>query len=335
MFVSVIVPAYNAEKYIERNLESLYRQNFKHMEVIVVNDGSIDNTQFKVELFMKTHPQLNITLINIDNGGLANARNVGLKRAKGDFFINLDADDFLCDEILNKIYNKHIETNFDICMYGYQDYNENNGKFEHPYEETMNYITSIENGEVMALNKVKKYIWICQGSACYRRSIVEENNIYNIPRLNQGEDFYFITKMLLHAKKVATIPEIGVNISYREDSMMHSSYNKSYLEIFELLDILIKDIKSYTFLNDANELIEYLLSEYEIHRLAVAKKIIMKFSIFNIKSIITTIKNDVPNRKKIDKKLLSNMKRFESFLFNYMIFVYVPFVKVYRRIQKC
>lgn len=332
MFLSVIVPAYNAEKYIIRNLESLYRQNFKDMEVVVVNDGSTDSTKRKVKEFCSRHPQLEVNLINIDNGGLANARNVGIKNAKGQFFINLDADDFLCDKLLDKLLKKYIETDFDVCMYGYQDYNEKKEKFEHPYEETMHYITAIENGEIMALNKVKRNIWICQGSACYRTSIVKENKIYNIPRLNQGEDFYFITKMLLFSKKVATIPEVGVNISYRDDSMMHSSYNESYLEIFQLLDTLIKDIQSYDFLNHKNELIKYLLVEYEVHRLSIAKKIILKFPVFNINQIIKKAKSDIPKRKEFDVNLLSHIKRRESFLFNNFIYVYIIFVKIYRRI---
>lgn len=331
MFLSIIVPAYNAEKYIIRNLESLFRQDFKDMEVIVVNDGSSDRTKIKVEEFCASHPQLNIKLINIENGGLANARNVGIKNARGKFFINLDADDFLCDKIVNKLFEKYNETDFDICMYGYQDYNEKNRKFEHPYEETMQYITSVENGEIMALNKVKRNIWICQGSACYRKSIVEKYNIYNIPKLNQGEDFYFITKMLLFSKKVATIPEVGVNISYRDDSMMHSSYNESYLEVFELLDILLKDIQSYDFLKLRSKMIKYLLIEYEIHRLAIAKKIILKFPISKIKTIIENIKSDIPKRKEFYFSLMSFTKRTESFLFNYAIYVYIIFVKLYRR----
>lgn len=335
MFLSIIVPAYNAEKYILRNLTSIKIQNFDDLEVVIVNDGSTDNTKNLIVNFIENNSSMKIKLINIENGGLANARNVGLRNSQGDFFINLDADDFLEEGIIQKLKSKYIEDSFDICMYGYQDYNEETGIFEHPYEETMEYIESIQSGKIMALNKIRRKIWICQGSACFRKSIVNNNKIHNHFGLNQGEDFYFITKMLIYANKVSTIPEVGVSISYRKDSMMHSSYNESYLQIFKLLEMLIFEVSLLDDIQFSQEMIDYLSAEYEIHRLAIAKKIIVNYKISQMSKIRMIFKQDIPNKLNFKYQFLSRLKKFESYLFNNIPIIYILIVKIYRGVAIC
>ena len=92
--ISVVIPMYNAAKTIERALNSIKDQTFKcYYQIIVVNDGSKDNSQEIVEKYIADHPELNITLINQINGGVSKARNTGLKHATGDFIALLDSDD--------------------------------------------------------------------------------------------------------------------------------------------------------------------------------------------------------------------------------------------------
>jgi len=98
--VSVVIPMYNAQNDILRCLTSVLNQTYKHLEVIVVNDGSKDNSESLVNEFIHKHPELKITLINKPNGGVSSARNAGLKLAKGDFIALLDSDD---DWYSNKI----------------------------------------------------------------------------------------------------------------------------------------------------------------------------------------------------------------------------------------
>jgi glycosyltransferase involved in cell wall biosynthesis len=91
--VSVVIPMYNAQNDILRCLTSVHNQTYKKLEVIVVNDGSKDNSESLVNEFMNKHPELKITLINKTNGGVSSARNTGLKLAKGIFIALLDSDD--------------------------------------------------------------------------------------------------------------------------------------------------------------------------------------------------------------------------------------------------
>ena len=118
MKLSVIIPAYNSEKYITRCLDSIKSQQGAELEIIVVNDGSKDST----EEILKTYP--GITFVTIPNGGAANARNTGLRMATGDFVMFLDADDFLKEGCLEKVFAKQQEKNADIVRFSYLEYYE-------------------------------------------------------------------------------------------------------------------------------------------------------------------------------------------------------------------
>lgn len=103
MKVSVIVPAYNAEKTIIRTLDSIVCQTAKVFEIIVVNDGSVDKTQDLVTDYIKIYP--NIKLINKTNGGVSTARNTGIKESRGDLIAFLDADDYWTKNKIEKQLN--------------------------------------------------------------------------------------------------------------------------------------------------------------------------------------------------------------------------------------
>ena len=91
--ISVIIPAYNAEKYIGRAIESILSSSFRNFELIIVNDGSIDNT----DKILQHYEQIDnrVKVFNKQNGGSASARNVGISNAKGDYICFVDADDFI------------------------------------------------------------------------------------------------------------------------------------------------------------------------------------------------------------------------------------------------
>ena len=104
-FFSTIVPAFNEEKSIKGTLTSLINLDYpqEKMEIVVVNDGSTDNTQAIVENFIREHPDFNIRLINQENQGKGKAMNVALKEIKGEYFACLDADSFVASDALQVI----------------------------------------------------------------------------------------------------------------------------------------------------------------------------------------------------------------------------------------
>ncbi len=111
--ISVIVPAYNVEKYISGCLVSLVNQTFREFEIIVINDGSTDNTADIINSFKKQSK--NIILINTSNQGLSAARNLGIYNAKGEYIAFIDSDDWIDKNFLENLYSASINTNSDIA----------------------------------------------------------------------------------------------------------------------------------------------------------------------------------------------------------------------------
>ena len=101
--VSVIIPVYNVEKYISRCLESLANQTLKDLEILIVNDGSTDNSRSIIEKYLKKH-SLRIKYFEKQNGGLSSARNYGLKYATGEYIAFLDSDDYVEKDMYEDMY---------------------------------------------------------------------------------------------------------------------------------------------------------------------------------------------------------------------------------------
>lgn len=100
--VSVIIPVYNVEDYIEKCLESVVNQTLKEIEIIVVNDGTKDNSMKKIEKYFSDS---RIKIINKQNGGQSSARNAGLAISKGEYISFIDSDDFIEEKMLEELYN--------------------------------------------------------------------------------------------------------------------------------------------------------------------------------------------------------------------------------------
>lgn len=112
IYLSVIIPAYNVEKYIAKCLESVIRQQIFSMEVFIINDGSTDKTEEIANLFVSKHR--NVKLITIKNRGVAHARNIGLKLARGKYITFVDSDDYLADNMYSIMLHEMRQYNVDI-----------------------------------------------------------------------------------------------------------------------------------------------------------------------------------------------------------------------------
>ena len=113
--VSVIVPVYNTEKYIDKCLTSLANQTLDDYEVIVVNDGSPDNSQEIIDNFTLKYPKIFKSYIK-KNGGLSDARNYGISRANSEYIAFVDSDDYIEREMLEELYNKAISNDYDMVV---------------------------------------------------------------------------------------------------------------------------------------------------------------------------------------------------------------------------
>ena len=112
--VSIIIPVYNVEKYLKKCLDSVVNQTLKDIEIIVVNDGSPDNSQKIIDEYAKKYSQ--IASYTKENGGLSDARNYGIKKSKGKYLAFIDSDDFIDHDMIKKMYNKAVKENLDIVV---------------------------------------------------------------------------------------------------------------------------------------------------------------------------------------------------------------------------
>ena len=172
--VSVVVPVYNVEKYIERCLDSLVRQKFGYeYEIIIVNDGTKDNSMTIADRFASEYDFIRI--ITQQNAGLSAARNTGLANARGEYIAFVDSDDFVSPFYISEMYTLAVKNNADIVQCRYCNYFEKS-------DRSINVLLSHRNGVIggkKAFEKlisdvsVRNYAW----NKLYRRSLFTDNNI--------------------------------------------------------------------------------------------------------------------------------------------------------------
>ena len=113
--VSIIVPAYNAEAYLNRCIDSILSQTYRNIEIILVDDGSTDNTPVLCDEYSEQHKDI-IKVIHKENGGVSSARNIGIDTASGDYYAFVDSDDWIADDFIETLYSLIKRNNCEIFL---------------------------------------------------------------------------------------------------------------------------------------------------------------------------------------------------------------------------
>lgn len=232
--VSIIVPVYNVENWIEECLISLLNQTLKEIEIILINDGTKDNSIKKIEKYLDDE---RIILINQENKGLSGARNRGLEIAKGEYISFVDSDDYIDKEMLEKMYDSSNNLDIIFCDFiSFVDNQFNRENFRKKYEYFKNNL-NIKTGSKYYIPELT-VVW----NKLYKREFIHENNIKFIENIIH-EDNDFTLRTLLLAKKVKYIEEpLYYYRDKREGSIMSSiSKDRKILSFVEI----IKNIKKY------------------------------------------------------------------------------------------
>lgn len=229
--VSIIIPVYNVEDYIERCLNSLVLQTLEDIEIIVINDGSTDSSQDIIEKFAKKYPD-KIKAFEIENGGAAQARNIGLDKATGEYVGFVDSDDYVAKDMFEQLYNKAIEDNADIVNCAYYRENENRC-IEKETEINDNFGKSVLEEPDIMVDSVP-YIW----NKIFKRDLIEKNNI-RFQKLRIYEDLVFTYELFMNANKISKVFEpLYFYTVTRETSLTHNFSEKRF-DIFEAFNTLI------------------------------------------------------------------------------------------------
>jgi len=210
--VSIIIPAYNSGKFIHVLLDSLVQQTNKNFELIVVDDGSTDDTS-KVVLDYQSSQQLPVKLIQQVNSGVSSARNAGLDNARGEFCLFIDSDDFVDNHFIEKLLARQSETDADIVYCGCNK--EGKKGYTHKPE-------TFFEGDLL-IKRITREVLFHLGGVLIRKSFLTNENIKFNTDLALGEDLLF-TYTLLSKKHIYAVPEYLYYQTYRDDSVMNSSW---------------------------------------------------------------------------------------------------------------
>lgn len=221
MKVSVIVPVYNVYDYLDRCLKSLVNQTLKDIEIIVVNDGSPDNSQEIIDKYTKKYSF--VKGYKKKNGGLSSARNYGLKYASGEYIAFIDSDDSIELNMLEELYQKAKEDNSDIVICDYYSLEENEKRYIHCHLK-------------LASNPKKEYLlsppnaWI----RLIKKEIVDKE------KFTEGlyyEDLDINPRLLMASKKISYVEKPLYNYYVRDGSIMsQKTFNDKLLDIFKVLE---------------------------------------------------------------------------------------------------
>ena len=212
-FFSIIIPCYNQAHFLSECLDSLLQQSFSDWEAIVVNDGSMDNTNEVATQFITRDSR--IKLIEKKNGGLSSARNYGLENINGQRIIFLDADDLLCPKCLKTIADFSNQCDdFDLIQYGYS-YVKEDGK-------TILGHTKASRKDVLIPEIFKSNLGPCH-SICISKNLVEAAGSFD-ETLKSVEDWDFWTRAVKAGGKQKIIPDILVYYRYSKNSMSRNPF---------------------------------------------------------------------------------------------------------------
>ena len=145
MKLSIIIPAYNVEEYIIKTINSLINQTIKQYEIIVIDDGSTDNTYFIVDKMLKSSCISDYKIIRKENGGVSSARNLGIEESSGQYIMFLDGDDYISEELVENIYKYIDKKEYDILLWGFNQVTED-GKTIYSYSDKYDYYFSEMTG---------------------------------------------------------------------------------------------------------------------------------------------------------------------------------------------
>ena len=226
--ISVILPVYNAEKYVAQAIESVLLQTYTNIELIIINDGSTDNSgkickRYKSDSRVRYYYQ--------SNQGLSRSRQFGIDQCKGTYFLTIDADDYILDVFIEKMYSKIIETNADICICSWQDfYDGSDIKYERPLQISYDFFKITPDLLRLDFRKIGGRLTLSDSwNKLYRTEFVRRSGVkFELPSKFNGNDLAFNYKLLLHCPSYTIIKDPLLNHRITPISMVRRK--KIYLQ---------------------------------------------------------------------------------------------------------
>ncbi len=300
ILVSVVLPVYNVEKYLEKAIQSVVNQTYDNLEIILVDDGSKDKSGDLCDLWEKKDER--IIVIHKANGGLSSARNAALNIYKGDYVYFLDSDDYIRRNTIELMLQYALDHNAQIVE----------APFIHVYNSRTHVRSKLETLKVMNTAEAIQYDLCADGGAVSACSKLYKHEIFEEYRFAEGrlnEDHLSIVDLLSKAKTIVMAPEPLYYYVHRKNSITTASFSKNSLDDIDAAKRNYEIVKRlYPEAIDAAEF------RIDFSTLKVIDKIMLAESFDDKKLLDSLVEAVRENRKRILKCKYISKKRKLSFL---------------------
>ena len=295
--ISVIIPVYNMEKYLNRCINSVINQTYKNLEIILVNDGSTDNSADICNYFLNKDSRIKV--INKKNGGLSDARNAGIAIASGEYISFLDSDDWIDLDYYEVLYKSIVENNADIAIIGFLWVKENKF-YKPPFYLENRILTSKEAIKELAKDEfLTSHAW----NKLFKREFF---NDIKFPYGRTYEDVFIMHKIFSQAKKILIISDFKYYYYMHNDSIIHTPKAKNLIDKFFAFKSRYNDLRDeYTDIeyNMIKSIYNVVIEILYVHPLNSDAKNKYKSEIKEIKKFISN--KSIMNKLGIKGKLLN------------------------------
>ena len=303
--ISIIVPCYNMENFIEKCIKSILAQTYKNIEVLVIDDGSTDNTKYKIKKIIQNDKRF--LYYFKENGGLSDARNFGLKRAHGKYICFIDSDDYIEKNYIEEMYNSIIENDSDIAICD----------IKRIYDD--HYTIDKINEKVVEMC-MRPAAW----NKLYKKELFDKNHI-KFPIGKWYEDIGTTPKLTM-LYKYSIVKEPLYNYVQNSSSIMHT-YSDRIFEIYDTVENLEKYIKDKNVYTEKKDILEFINIYHILIGTIYRASFNKNFNITMIKKIVNYVVNKYPYWFK--NKYIKSLPIF------YRLFLMALKYKLYRLVYVC
>lgn len=258
--ISVIVPVYNIEKYLPRCLNSILRQSYQNLEIILVDDGSTDGTVDICERYMAQDPR--ISLIVNAGKGVSSARNVGVRSSHGAYIVMVDSDDYIAPDMIEVLHCALVQSRADMSICDFVRGKEEQYTFD-PFCGDVETVSADEILRRIYLNDHNKLRYVVPWIKLYKRELFED---IQYPEGKIFEDIYTTHKLLAKCRTIAVVDGIMSYYYQRPDSIMNHAFHLKKLDYLGALEERIVFLRERNLLDletkQYDELIHALIWEY-------------------------------------------------------------------------
>ena len=251
MKVSLVIPVYNVSDFLDRCLESVQNQTYNDIEVIIVNDGSTDDSESIIDRYVARNK--NFIKYSIENRGLGGARNYGTEHSSGEYILYLDSDDYISKDCVEKLVHSAKCYDSDIVVCNNSDVTEEGAVIESYHNKYSSICTNVHDEPEILFNRLSAW------GKLIRRSLLDG---FEFVSRKWYEDMRLIPKLYMKADKISFVDDILFFYVQRKGSIMNNPCAKRNLEIVEAFDDVIDYMKENDQYHKYKDVIEYMVIEH-------------------------------------------------------------------------